>query len=192
MLIKLTSKLARELRTAFRNNKFEQTESGILFAGSNIEAAGMWSVQKNDEAVEYSKNLITTEGLNHMLDVTLRGTSANATWYVAPFSGNVTVLNTWTAANFTANATENTGYDEAARVAFVEAAASGGSITNSASKAVFTFNATATVYGAGLLSASAKSSTSGVLFAAVRFASSKSVVDDDVINVGYTVTLTSS
>lgn len=192
MKIKATNKLLSELRNLRAKNKFEISNGQAIFrVGEDIGASGDWTVQQNGGLIEPAHNIIVTEGLNYMLDVALGGATQYATFYVAPFSGNVTPVNTWTAANFTANSTENTGYSSATRVAFVDAAASGGSMTNSASKAEFTFNATATVYGAGLLSSSAKSSTAGVLYAAVRFATSKNVVSTDVINVGYTVTLTS-
>ena len=63
---------------------------------------------------------------------------------------------------------------------------------NSASRAVFTMNATKTIYGGALLSVSTKSSTSGTLLAAARFSSSRAVVDDDELSVRYSLTLTSS
>jgi hypothetical protein len=64
-------------------------------------------------------------------------------------------------------------------------------MSNSASKAVFTFNASKTIYGIGQLSVSAKSATTGVLVSIARFASSKAVVDDDVLNVTSTIVLAS-
>lgn len=141
---------------------------------------------------ELASNILPTAGLNHILDVVLHGSSQVTTWYVAPFEGNYTPVAGLTAASFTADATECTAYDEATRVAYNEAAASGGVITNSANKAVFTINASKTLYGAALVSASAKSSTSGTLLAAARFSSSRAVVDDDEVAVSYSLTLTSS
>lgn len=139
-----------------------------------------------------ASNLIVTEGRNHILDVVLHGSTQVTTWYVALFEGNYTPVAGLTAATFTSAATECTAYDEATRVPYVEAAASGGVTTNSASKAVFTINASKTIYGAALLSASAKSSTSGTCLAAARFSSSRAVVDDDEISLSYSITLTAS
>lgn len=143
-------------------------------------------------ARDISSNIVTTEGLNHILSIVLAGGTQVTTWYVAPFEGNYTPVAGLTAATFTAAATECTAYDESARVAYVEAAPSGGVITNSASRAVFTINASKTLYGAALLSASAKSSTSGVCLAAARFSSSRAVVDNDEVACSYTLTLTST
>lgn len=141
---------------------------------------------------DISSNIVTTEGLNHILSTVVAGGSAVSPWYIALFEGNYTPVAGLTAATFTASATECTAYDEAARVAYVEGTPSGGVIDNSASRAVFTMNATKTVYGGALLSVSTKSSTSGTLLAAARFSSSRAVVDDDELSVRYSLTLTSS
>lgn len=149
-------------------------------------------VRVDRHGIAAGHNLIPTEGRNNILDVWLHGTSQTATWYIAPFEANYTVVAGLTAASFTADATESTAYDESTRVAFVEAAASSGSTTNSANKADFTFNATKTIYGCGLLSVSTKSSTSGVIASAAQFSSSQGVVDDTVLRVTATVSITSS
>jgi hypothetical protein len=141
---------------------------------------------------DISSNIVTTEGLNYLLSVGLAGGSQVSPWYVALFEGNYTPVAGLTAATFTAAATECTTYDESARVAYVEGTASGGVIDNSASRAVFTMNATKTIYGGALLSVSTKSSTSGTCLAAARFSSSRAVVDDDELSVRYSLTLTSS
>jgi hypothetical protein len=62
-------------------------------------------------------------------------------------------------------------------------------VTNSASKAQFTINATATVGGAFLCSAA--SGTTGTLFSAADFSSpgDRSVVSGDVLSVTYTFSL---
>jgi len=141
---------------------------------------------------DIASNIVTTEGLNHILSTVVAGGSAVSPWYIALFEGNYTPVAGLTAATFTAAATECTAYDEAARVAYVEGTPSGGVIDNAASRAVFTMNATKTIYGGALLSVSTKSSTSGTLLAAARFSSSRAVVDDDELSVRYSLTLTSS
>lgn len=135
------------------------------------------------------KNLVTNEGLNALLDTYLNGdgTAKIPAWYVALFEGNYTPAATLTAATFTATATESIAYSEATRVLWVDAAASAQQITNSASKATFTMNATKTIYGAALISASAKSATTGVLFAASRFSVARAVVAADQLLITYTV-----
>lgn len=190
----LTPDRAERLR-ALGNLGFTAAQSEGALDGS-IPVMGVFDVEirRGGKVIarDISSNIVTTEGLNHILDVVLHGTAATATWYIAPFEGNYTPVAGLTAATFTAAATECTAYDEATRVAYNEAAAAAGVTTNSANRAVFTINATKTLYGAALLSASAKSSTSGVCLAAARFSSSRAVVDNDEVAVSYSLTLTSS
>ena len=141
---------------------------------------------------ETTHNLLTNQGLNHVLDVVLHGTTPVSPWYIAIFEGNYTPTSGDTAANFTANATESTAYDEATRVEYTEAAASSQSTTNSASKATFTINATKTIYGAALMSASAKSATTGTCLAVTRFTTSRAVIAADVLQVTYTISAASA
>lgn len=136
-------------------------------------------------------NVVTDEGINFMLDVMFHGATQEATWYVSLFESDSTPLVGWTYDLYADSlVTECTAYDEAARVAFNEAAASGKSITNSANKATFTMSATKDVYGAALVSLNTKSDhTAGdYLFCASRFSSARSVVDDDVLRVTVTIT----
>lgn len=138
------------------------------------------------------KNLVVDEGLNHLLQTVLGGGAANATWYVGLFEGNYTPVAGIAAAGFAAAATECIAYDEATRQTWVEAAAAAKQITNSANKATFTMNNTKTIYGAFLISDSAKNGVAGVLFAASRFSASRAVVDNDQLLVTYTVQAASS
>jgi len=140
----------------------------------------------------HSHNIIVNQGLNHILDVVLHGTAATNPWYIGVFEGNYTPLATDTAATIVAAATECTAYTEGVRQTYVEAAASSQVTTNSASKATFTFNATKTIYGAFLSSVSTISSTSGVLLAADKAATAKSVTSGDQILVTYALTLTAA
>lgn len=191
-------KHSREFATALRNHQYEVSDAGIHFPKQNAIAFGRYTHDVNGLDVREDDNIVVTEGLTHMLDVVLHGTTAVATWYFGLFSANVTPVSTWTAANFTANATEivsgTEGYSEATRQAFVEAAAAAGSINNTASKAAFTI-ATATsitVWGAGLLSSNVKGGTTGTLMSAAKFSAARTLYDTDVFNLGYTLTLTSS
>jgi hypothetical protein len=191
-------KHSREFATALRNHQYEVSDEGILFPKQRAFISGVYTHTVNGQDERIDSNIVVTEGMNHMLDVVLHGTTAVATWYFGLFSANVTPVNTWTAANFTANATEITsnteGYSETTRQAFVEAAASAGSTNNTASKAAFTIiTATSvTVWGAGLLSSSVKGGTSGTLLSSAKFSAARTLYNTDVFNVGYTLTLTSS
>ena len=134
-------------------------------------------------------NLCTDQGLNRLLDAMFHGSTQDGTWYIALFNTNTTPLVGHTYA--TPGYTESGNYDEATRQAFVEAAASSKSMTNSANKASFTMSASETIYGAALVNVSTKSDTAagdGILFCSSLFSASKAVEDDDVLKV--TVTLT--
>lgn len=182
------------IRRAIRNFKYEMTEGGILVGGqSGLLIGGRFGVSVNDGPMEWDKNLIVNEGLNHILGVALNNQALIATWYVSLFAGNVTPAASWTAANYVANATEFTNYNEATRPEYVEAAPASQSVTNSASKAAFTIaTGGGTVYGAALLSSNVKSGGSGKLFAATRFASQRVLDATDVLNVAYTVNASST
>lgn len=143
-------------------------------------------------SVEDVTNLIPTEGLNYLLGAGLTGQTAYATWYIALFEGNYTPVAGVTAATFPAAATESTAYAETNRVTWSPGAISAGSVSNTASKAVFTINATKTIYGIAQSSVNTKSATTGVLVSVARFATAKSVVADDILNVTSTISMTSA
>lgn len=144
------------------------------------------------------KNLIPTAGLNHMLNVVLKGTTAVTTWYGAVYEGDYTPLATDTAASLPGDATESTAYDETTRPALVFGTVAGGAVDNSASKASFTFNATRSIRGFGMFSVSTKGGTTGTLLSVVRFKDgtgtpvTKSVDSGAVLQVTAGISLTSS
>ena len=191
-------KHSREFAAALRNHQYEVSDAGIHFPKQKVTASGLYTHSVNGADEREDANIVVTEGLTHMLGVVLGDLTALPDWYFGLFSANVTPVNTWTAANFTANATEivsNTeGYSETVRQTFVEAAAAAGSINNTASKAAFTI-ATATsitVWGAGLLSSNVKGGTTGTLMSAAKFSAARTLYNTDVFNLGYTLQLTST
>ena len=95
-------------------------KGGIILPRSKLRFEGKYthSVNGQDEQVDY--NLIPTEGLNHILGVALYSTSKINTWYVAPFSGNVTPGAGWTAANFASTATEITSTTDGFELARID------------------------------------------------------------------------
>lgn len=139
-----------------------------------------------------SKNLVVNEGLNYLLGAGLGNAGAQSNWYLGLFTGNYTPVATDTAASFPGNATETNGYTAGARPAFTPGSATGQQISNTASQAAFTFNTTLTIYGAFLASSAVIGGTTGVLFGAAQFGSSKSVVNNDQLMLAYTFTGASS
>jgi len=138
-----------------------------------------------------AENIITDQGLNHILNIELCGSTQIATWYLVMFEDNYTPVagDTYAVPHYT----EFIAFDEATRPAYVETLGSK-QVTNSASKGVFTANATKTLYGAALVGGgtdpTVKGNTAGggTLLCAGKFAANQPVVDDNVVNLTYTVT----
>jgi hypothetical protein len=139
-----------------------------------------------------TRNVCTDEGLNALLDIMFHGASQITSWYVLIFESDTTPDGDTTYA--VPVFTESTAYDEATRPAYGGAAASNKVMTNSASKATFTMNATKTIYGGALVGGGSAPSTKGdvagggTLYCASKFGTAKSVVDDDVLKVTVTIT----
>lgn len=128
-------------------------------------------------------NLMPTEGLNHVIGVTLKGVAAIANWFVGVYSGNYTPVAGDTAATFPGSATESSAYNEATRVALVLGTVAAGAVDNTASKAEFTASGAVTLYGGFISSASAKGATTGTLLSAVKFTSPKTLAAAEVLRV---------
>lgn len=196
MLHKSLIRHARELKRYLANHQWERRDDGaILFPRASLALQGLIEHDVNGQDVRFDHNAVPTEGLNHVLDVTLHGSTQITAWYLGLYSGAVSPSASWTAANVAANATEITsgtdGYSESTRVAFNEAAAAAGATTNAANKAAFTIVMSAgnlTVNGCFLASATAKGATTGTLYSASRFSAARSLADGDIFNLGYTVT----
>lgn len=170
----------------------EVMRRSALAEGVSLE--GHWDVVCRDKSGKEKwrdtiRNLVTNEGLNHLLDVTLSGATQDTTWFVLLTDGTPTVAAADTLASH-GGWTEVTAYDEANRVAFVDGGVSSQSCSNSASPAQFTIDTNSTtVGGAGLCGVN--SGTSGVLYAVGAFTGGdKSLDDNDTLDV--TVTLTAA
>lgn len=167
-------------------------EVGTSVPEASILTQGQYHCQivRDGQVIEdwTEDNIVVNEGLNSMLNVMFNGAAQIATWYVGVFEGNYTPVATVTAATIASSATESTAYASSTRPEYVEATSTAQSTTNSASRASFVFNATKTIYGAFLVSTNTKSGTTGTLFSAARFGTSRSVVSGDELLVTYTVT----
>jgi hypothetical protein len=137
-------------------------------------------------------NLVTTAGFNDILTQYFKGSSYTAAWYVGLVDGGSTP--TYSAADTSsshAGWTESTAYSESVRQTLTLGSASSGSISNTASKAVFSINGTATIAGCFVITDNTKSGTTGTLYGEGNFSGgNKSVASGDTLNV--TVTLTAS
>lgn len=138
-------------------------------------------------------NLVATEGLNDSLDKHFKGSGYTAAWYVGLADGTPSFAAGDTMSSH-AGWAEVVAYDEAARQALTLGSVSGGSVNNSASKAVFTISTNSTtIGGAFIVSDLTKSGTTGVLYGGGAFsAGDKSLDDGDTLNVTVTLTATSA
>lgn len=174
---------------------YDKTAGGVLMPANVLGAHGHYTGQiiRDGRVIDEwgFDNLVVNEGLNYLNDVMFFALAATTTWYLGVFEGNYTPVATVTAATITAASTESTAYSETTRQAFTTIASAAQVTTNAAARATFTFNATKTIYGAFLASASAKSATAGKLFSAAQFAASKAVVSGDQLLLTYTFTSSS-
>ena len=138
--------------------------------------------------IQRVKNRVVDQGLTHMLDVTFNGGAQITAWYLGIYEANYTPAADDTAANIAGRCTESTAYDETTREVLTIAAPAGNAITNSANRAVFTMNATKTIYGCILASASAKQSALGTLMSTTLFTNARAVIAGDELLVTYTLT----
>ena len=160
---------------------------------AGIKVGGVFEVSCFDKDGRFkwkdiAENLVVDAGLNALLDIMFHGSTQVSTWYVGLTDGTPTPAAGDTMSSH-AGWAEVEAYDEAARVAYVEAAASGKSITNSASPAAFTISTdSTTVGGAFLTSVNTKGGTSGTLFCCAAFSQGDKACDDgDTVNVTYTL-----
>ena len=166
----------------------ERRESGLLVPKQGLIGKGRYTgkiLRKGMVIEEWEDdNLIVNQGLDNILAVMFTGASQSASWYLAPYTGNYTPVATDTAASIVNNATECTAYTASTRVPFT-GVESNQNVSNAQAAASFTFNATATIYGAFLTNSSAQGSTSGILFSAAQFSSAKNVVNNDQLLLTY-------
>lgn len=156
----------------------------------DLHANGAFEYSINNGPWAISENLIPMEGRNYLLGAGLDGTAQQTAFYVALFSGNVTVLDSWTAANIVANATEFINYDQATRVLWQKGDVVAAAIDNVVTPALFTIGiGGGTVRGAMLITSSAKSAGTGILIAASRFLTDKVLSEDDEVRIRYSAGL---
>lgn len=176
-------------------NGYEMSKGGILLPPQKLHVGGKYTGQiiRQGEVIDEweDDNLVVNEGLNALLGIMFNAQTQISTWYLGLFEGNYTPVATVTAATFVAAATECTAYASATRPVFNEDAPASQVINNATNRASFVFNATKTIYGAFLTSNSTKSATSGTLFSAARFGTSKSVVSSDELLLTYSFTASS-
>ncbi len=138
-----------------------------------------------DHDVAY--NLVTNEGLDHVLDVILSGGTADTTWFVGLTDNSPTPAAADTLASHGGwvEFSEYTG----TRQAFVDGGVSAQSLDNSASTADFPIDNDTNGGLGGCFLAGSTSGTTQVLFSAVALTGGNRVVNNgDTVEVTYTFT----
>ena len=175
-------------------------QTGSAFGGG-VAIHNVYDVECFDRAGrlkwrEVVGNLITTEGLNDLLDKYLKGSTYTAAWYVGLIdnAGFTAIAAGDTAAQINGSNgwAELSEYDEATREVLTLGTPAAGSVDNSASKASFTINASKSVEGAFIASLSTKDGTTGTLYGAAAFAATRVVISGDTLNVTATLTAASA
>ncbi len=142
-----------------------------------------------------SHNLVVNVGLKDMNEKYFTGSAYTAAWYIglygAAASNNPAAGDTMASHG---GWTEETGYSNATRPAATfgtSTTADPSVISNTASPAAFSINASATIGGAFLTSNDTKGGTTGTLFSAADFAApgDRTVASGDTLNVTYTFSL---
>jgi hypothetical protein len=171
------------------------TRSAEKAAATGVYTIQCFDAQGNLKWEAQSKNLVVNGGLQDMNAKYFTGSAYTAAWYIGLY-GAAATNNPAAADTMSSHAgwTENTGYSNATRpvCTFATPTTANPSVaTNSASPASFTINATSTVGGAFLVSNSTKGGTTGTLYSAADFGApgDRSVVNSDVLNVTYTLSL---
>lgn len=145
------------------------------------------------------RNKMTNEGLTYIADVSLSGATQITPFYVIIYE-NLYASPTGAETYATPLITECTAYTEATRPEWTDAGVTNKQLTNAASKAVFTFSATKTIYGGGIVGGGTAASTKGDaagggVLINVAYAGSgnqKSVESGDVLKASVTFTFASA
>jgi hypothetical protein len=183
--------------------KASDSISGGLIAGTKntevAKATGRFRMEcyDKDGLLKWeaeSQNLVVNVGLQYMAGTALTSTTQITTWYIGLYGAGAS--NTPAAGDTMsshAGWTEVTPYSGARPTATFAAAtnANPSVVTNTASPASFSINATQTVGGAFLTSNNTAGGSTGTLFSAADFQSpgDRNVVSGDTLNVSYTFSL---
>ena len=136
-------------------------------------------------------NIVVNVGLNDVLDKYFKGSSYTAAFYVGLVDNSgFSAYAAGDTMSSHAGWTEFTSYSGSNRATLTLGSVSSQSVDNSASKAAFSISSSGTVKGAFVTTGQTKGGTTGTLYGAASFSSTRSVDNGDTLNV--TVTLTAA
>jgi len=171
---------------AIRSPKDPRVKSGARFGG--IFRIKCYDKHGNLKWEDTAKNLVTTVGLQHILDILFTSDTQVDPWYIGLTSATPSPAAGDTMASH-AGWTEFTNYDETVRQTFVDAR-TGQQVDNDGNEAAFTISTdSSSIGGAFLVSDSTKSGSTGTLLCCAAFTGgNKSADDNDTLEVEYQFT----
>jgi hypothetical protein len=186
-----------EFARALDDGDFTETDGGILIKSGGPMARGRYFTKIGGEIVTLGTNKVPLEGLKYFMNTGVKGGTAQTAFYMALFSAATNPLDSWTAANFTANATEivspTEGYSNATRPAWTpgDIAVSAAKVDNLAALATYNIVCTTSINisGAAILTSNVKGGTGGILISASRFDSPHTVNNGSTFELGYELEL---
>lgn len=188
----------REIAHAIRNENYDITSDGLYLPKQGCLVSGEYFGRVNGgEWEKEGNNLVTTEGLAHILNVAMGGKAKATGYYLSLFSGATAPAANWTAANFASVSSEivsmTEGYTNATRPQWVSTDTATNSIENLANLATINI-ATAgqlNVTGAALLTNSTRGATTGVLISAAKYSAARTFQNGDVYDLSYRMSISS-
>lgn len=171
--------------------------AGAAGIGQRVRVANVYRIECHDadgvlKWTDEVRNLVVNVGLDEMLDKFWKGSSYTAAHYVGVTGGSPTFAAGDTMSSH-AGWTDNTTYSNATRPALTLGSVSAQSVDNSASKAQFNINGSATLGGAFVTTNNTKGGTTGILIGGGAFSGgNRSVVNGDTLSVTITSTASSS
>lgn len=170
--IQVPRKLLGDWRWKLTNRRveYDPTTGRHLFAGVSAGFSNPMTLLKDGEVVATAYNMMHYAGLDKVLDIAYKGGS-NAGYteqYVTPWINNATPVASDAIAGFEAKYAEETNYDEAARVAWDEGTPTNGVLSYSTDSVITASTGGMNIHGLSLISASGKSTATGILTASVN------------------------
>lgn len=191
-MLQIQKSLAKELMAEVLADRYDVSPAGIYFPRQSVNLKGTYRCSKDGETPVVSHNLVTKEGLLHLLNVSLGNTPKPAKYYLALFSGTTAPASDWKAVNFSSVASEmvslTEGYTLASRIPCeYDNATFDTHIDNHGREVEVTF-ATAgslSVTGVGMLTSATKGGTTGTLVSASLYPAPYTFMNGNTFKASY-------
>lgn len=172
-------------------NKATALQDGVVF--KNTYTVECFDAKGKLKWREVVPNIVVNAGLNDVLDKYFKGSTYTAAFYVGLVdNGSFSAYAAGDTMASHAGWLEFTSYSGTDRPTLTLGSVSSQSVNNSANKAAFSITSSGTVRGAFITTGSTKGGTSGTLFGAASFSSTRSVDNGDTLNVTTTLTAASA